>query len=62
MHRGRYRRASSEEVASILSAMDDKLSVQGILKRTRVSTTILYKIIADYPLWSYYLKKDKPNA
>ncbi len=58
MPSGRHPRASSGIVAEILSAMSAKLSIQRILRETGVSTTVLYKVIKDYPLWSYYLRKD----
>lgn len=69
MPRGRYRKATPEEIADVLSAMAAKLPVNAIMRETGVGTSVLYKIIADYPIWSYYLgsraavlRKDEPNA
>lgn len=46
------RKPSSGLIAAILDGMSQRRSVKEILKLTGASTTVFYKVVADYPLWS----------
>lgn len=50
------KKASSETVNTVLDALAEGMSISSIIK-SGVSTPVLYKVIEQFPLWSYKLLK-----
>lgn len=52
----RRHKAPSAKIALVLNLMAEKLRYTAIMREAKVSTTVVEKVIGDFPLWSYYLR------